>query len=70
MKKFGPKVDVWAYLGLNVKFRLNHTIWGSFESSWALENGRIMKKNVRPKVEVWAYLGLNVKMLLKFEKSP
>ena len=33
LKKFGPKVDVWAYLWLNVKSRLNHTIWGSFESS-------------------------------------
>ena len=32
-KNFDQKVDFWAYLGLNVKIRLDHTIWGSFESS-------------------------------------
>ena len=46
LKKFGPKVDVWAYLGLNVKSRLNHTIWGSFESPWALENGKNNEKKI------------------------
>ena len=45
MKKIRPEVDVWAYLGLNVKIRLNHTIWGSFESAWALENGKNNEKN-------------------------
>ena len=37
-------MDDWAYLGLNVKIRLNHTIWGLFESSWALENGKNNEK--------------------------
>ena len=32
-KKFDPKVDVWAYLRFNLKIRLDHTIWSSFESS-------------------------------------
>ena len=30
--------------GVNFKRRQNHTIWGSFESSWLLEIGKIMKK--------------------------
>ena len=62
--KFCPKVDVWAYLGLNVKVRLDQTIWGSSESSWDLENGKIMKKILRPKVDVWVYLGTNVESRL------
>ena len=33
-----PKVDDWAHLGLNVKSPQRHTIWGSFESSLALQN--------------------------------
>ena len=39
-------MDDWAYLGLNVKIRPNHTIWGSFESPWALRNGKNNEKNV------------------------
>ena len=37
-KFFSLEVDDRAYLGINVKNRLNHTIWCLFESSWALEN--------------------------------
>ena len=37
------KVDVWAYSVINFKNPLTHTIWGSFESSWAPENGKIIK---------------------------
>ena len=44
LKILRPKVDVWAHLGLNVKHGLNHTIWGSFESSWTLEAEKIIKK--------------------------
>ena len=42
-------MDVWAYFSLNVKNRLNHTIWGLFESSWALDNGKNNEKNFASK---------------------
>ena len=48
-RKICQKVDVWAYFGLNVKIRLDHTIWGSFESSWALENGKNNENNFASK---------------------
>ena len=55
------KVDVWAYSGWNVKTALDNTIWGSFESSWALENDKNKEKKLRPKMDVWAYSVLNFK---------
>ena len=47
-----PKVDDWAYLGLNVQSPLNYTISGSFESSFALQNGKNNEKNCPQKTLV------------------
>ena len=47
MKKIlRPKVDDWAHLGLKDKSPQYHTIWGSFESPWALGNGKNNEKYV------------------------
>ena len=46
------KVDVSAYFGLNVRSRLKHKIWGSFESSLIIEKGKKYEKFLRSKVDV------------------
>ena len=62
-KKKCPKMDILASRVLNFKSHLNHTIWGSFESSWALVNGKNNEKNCVQKRHL-------VAMWLKFKKSP
>ena len=47
-KKLRPKVDVRACLGLNFKSPQNHTIWGSFEGSWA--NKKQKKSITNPRI--------------------
>ena len=49
------KLDVWAYLVLNFKSPLNHTIRGSFESSWTSENGKNEQKNYVQKMALWRH---------------
>ena len=43
--------------GVNFKSRQNHTIWGSFESSLVLENGKNNEKNFPSKNGAWAPFG-------------
>ena len=72
-KKLRPKLDVWTYLGSKVKIRLDHTIWGSFESSWALENGKNNEKNFCDQKwtfgHIWGKSRLNHTLWGSFESS-
>ena len=56
-KIFVKKWVKTTYLGLNVKTPLNHTIWGSFESSWTPENRKNNEhKNCVQKMVLWRHV--------------